>query len=100
MKQVWQFDQETGYVLAPIMVADEMEINANFQTLVKPPENVSVKFDKNVGKWVEFTPTTTPTTDQQAQTVLALQLAQVQQEQATFNAQIMLRLADLKPTTN
>lgn len=38
----------------------------------------------------------TPTTDQEAQAQLALQLAKTTQAQATFNAQVLLELADLK----
>lgn len=37
-----------------------------------------------------------PTTDQKAQAQLALQLAKTTQAQATFNAQVLLELADLK----
>lgn len=96
MKQVWQFDQETGYVLAPIMVADEMEINANFQTLVKPPENVSVKFDKNVGKWVEFTPTVEMT---DVQKILMNQATQIAGMQKLIMSQAS-ELAEMKKGSN
>lgn len=58
-------------------------------------------------EWLAQQPATpvSPTTDQQFQAQLALQMATLQKNQAEFNAQVLLQLADIKkaattPATN
>lgn len=53
-------------------------------------------------EWLAQQPAATPaapTTDQKFQAQLALQMATLQKNQAEFNAQVLLQLADLKEST-
>ncbi|QRA38777.1 hypothetical protein JMO19_10605 [Lactiplantibacillus plantarum] len=54
-------------------------------------------------EWLAQQPAATPvapTTDQRFQSQLALQMATLQKNQAEFNAQVLLQLADIKEATS
>ena len=93
MKQVWQFDSTNGYILAPMLMPDDAIINDDYQTMVKPPENESVKFDKTTQTWVEFTPPTDPVTAQLAE------LIKSNAQQMELNAQLIKQVAALQTHT-
>lgn len=93
MKQVWQFDPTNGYILAPVLMPDDATIDPSYQTMVKPPENESVKFDQATQTWVEFTPPTDPATAQLAE------LIKSNAQQTALNAQLIKQVATLQTHT-
>lgn len=75
--------------------------------LYEPSRNGSAWVGITREEWLAQQPAATPaapTTDQKFQAQLALQMATMQKNQAEFNAQVLLQLADLKesvtPTTS
>lgn len=90
MKQVWQFDPTNGYILAPVLLPEDATIDDSYQTMVKPPENESVKFDRATQTWVVFTPPVDPATAQLAD------LIKSNAQQMVLNAQLIKQISALQ----
>lgn len=106
MKQVFYYDQTSKQLTRIGIVSDTDDLPDN-ATFVQPQAGlfdpltwtgtdwVGVSREEWLAKQPAATPME-PTTDQKFQAQLALQMATMQKNQAEFNAQVLLQLADLK----
>lgn len=106
MKQVFYYDQASKQLTRIGIVDDNADLPDN-ATFVQPQDGLFDPLTWTGTTWVGITreewlvkqPAATPvapTTDQKFQAQLALQMATLQKNQAEFNAQVLLQVADIK----
>lgn len=112
MKQVFYYDQTSKQLTHIGIVDDNADLPAN-ATFVQPQNGLFDPLTWTGTDWVGVSQaewennqpapvSVTPTAEQKFQAQLALQMATMQKNQAEFNAQVLLQLADLKesPTSS